>query len=97
MNKLILALALALCFAQPAQAAWLEPHPGYDFVMVAGDALLTRPFTLAMTVVGASVYLITLPLTFYAKDPTAYEVLVKAPARATFVRCLGCNVGESVR
>ncbi len=97
MSKLILALALALCFTQPAQATWLEPHPGEDFVLVAGDALFTRPFTLAMTVLGASVYLITLPLTFYAKDPTGYEVLVKAPARATFVRCLGCNVGESVR
>ncbi len=97
MSKLILALALAFCFAQPAQASWLGTQPGEDFVIVAGDALLTRPFTLAMTIVGASVYLVTLPLTFYAKDPTTYEVLVKAPARATFVRCLGCNVGESVR
>jgi hypothetical protein len=98
MSKLILALALVFCFAQPAQATWLNPHhPGEDFIMVAGDALFTRPFTLAMTVVGMSVYLVTLPFTFYAKDPATYEVLVKAPARATFVRCLGCNVGESVR
>ena len=97
MSKLILALALVFCFAQPAQAGWLEPHPLEDFVIIAGDALFTRPFMLVMTVVGTSVYLVTLPFTFYAKDPMTYEVLVKAPARATFVRCLGCNAGESVR
>ena len=35
MSKLILAMALAFCFAQPAQASWLGPQPGEDFVIVA--------------------------------------------------------------
>jgi len=99
MRKLIWAVALALCFAYPAQAGWLDPDPdpGEDFVIYAGDVLLTRPFTLAMTVVGASVYLVTLPLTYFSHDPSIVEVLVKAPAAATFTRCIGCNVGETVR
>ncbi len=95
MSKWILALVLAVCFAQPAQASWLAPDPGENFVIYAGDALVTRPFTLAFTIVGASIYLVALPFTFYARDSSGFDVLVRQPAAATFTRCWGCNVGET--
>ena len=94
--RLILVLALTLCFASAVQANRLDPQPGENFIIYTGDALATRPFTLGVTIVGAVIYLVSLPFTYFANDPTVYEVLVKQPAAATFTRCLGCPIGESM-
>lgn len=58
-----------------------------------GDALIARPALLATTVVGAAVYIVSLPFSALGGNAgEAGEVLVMGPARATFVRCLGCTI-----
>ena len=96
-SKLLLVAILTICFAGPANATRLDPQPGENYVIYAGDALLTRPFMLGVTVIGAVVYGVTLPFTYFSHDPSVVRVLVKQPAAATFTRCLGCPVGETVR
>lgn len=96
-RKLLLVAILAICFAGPANATRPDPQPGERYAIYAGDALLTRPLLLGVTVIGAVVYGVTLPFTYFSHDPSVVEVLVKQPAAATFTRCLGCPAGESVR
>lgn len=57
-----------------------------------GDALFVRPALLATTIVGSAVYLVSLPFSALGGNAgEAGEVLVVGPAKATFVRCLGCS------
>jgi hypothetical protein len=59
------------------------------------DALIARPILLAMTMVGAVVFVASLPFSLIGGNAgQAAEVLVAGPARATFARCLGCT-GET--
>ncbi|MEE8558084.1 MAG: hypothetical protein V3T14_09390 [Myxococcota bacterium] len=97
MCKLLLVLVLTLSSAGAAHAYPLGESTPRSYVIYMGDALLTRPFTLAATIVGAAVYAATFPLTFYAEDGTLVETLVIAPWDATFKRCIGCPLGESIR
>ncbi|MDE1463560.1 hypothetical protein [Spartinivicinus poritis] len=58
-----------------------------------GDALIARPLLFGMTVVGSVAYVVTLPFSLLGENASqAAETLVLQPARATFVRCLGCTV-----
>lgn len=58
-----------------------------------GDAVIARPLLLGMTVVGSVAYVVTLPFSLLGDNAgQAAEKLVLQPARATFVRCLGCTV-----
>ncbi len=55
------------------------------------DGLIYRPLTLAGTIVGTGIFIVTLP--FSLPGGNADDVgnrLVVEPARATFGRCLGC-------
>jgi hypothetical protein len=62
---------------------------------MAADALIARPILLAITMVGAVVYVASLPFSLIGGNAgQAAEVLVAGPARATFARCLGCT-GEA--
>jgi hypothetical protein len=97
MLKLLLPLVLVISFVGPAQAYPLGDSTPRNYVIYIGDAVLARPFTLAATIVGAAVYSATLPFTFYAQDPEVVETLVVAPWEATFTRCMGCPLGETVR
>ncbi len=65
-----------------------------EFAMV-GDLLVARPIGAVMTVAGAAVWVVSLPFTLLAGNTNeAAETLIKGPAEATFMRCLGCrNVG----
>ncbi|EMP54738.1 hypothetical protein ACFQGA_03550 [Marinobacter koreensis] len=57
-----------------------------------GDALFVRPALLATTIIGSAVYLVSLPFSALGGNAgEAGEVLVVGPAKATFVRCLGCT------
>jgi hypothetical protein len=59
---------------------------------MAGDLFLVRPFGAVATVLGAGVYVISLPFTLASGGATeAGYVLVAEPAMYTFVRCLGCT------
>ncbi|EEF26239.1 conserved hypothetical protein [Ricinus communis] len=57
-----------------------------------GDAVIARPLGLAFTVIGAAVYVVTLPFSLAGGNAgAAGKTLVVGPAEATFVRCLGCT------
>lgn len=58
---------------------------------MAGDALIARPLMLGATILGTGVFLVSLPFSALGGNvDEAGETLVANPARATFVRCLGC-------
>jgi hypothetical protein len=92
MGKLFVVAVLVICFAAPARADQFANDPIEQFVVYAGDALFARPAILGVTVVGAAVYAVTLPFTYFSRDSSAFDVLVRGPAEATFTRCLGCEI-----
>lgn len=81
-----------VCLAPGARADVLRDRPVEEWVVYAGDATLARPAALALTVAGAAVYTATLPFTFWSRDASAFDVLVRRPARAAFTRCMGCEL-----
>ncbi len=94
MRPAILAILLSLSWLGPAQAEEGFSHAGEAYVAYAFDSVVTRPFTLALTVTGMAVYLAGLPFIYPTRDPTAFDVLVRTPAEATFRRCLACPIGQ---
>lgn len=68
----------------------IEDRPGE--VAMIGDALIARPVMLASTVIGTGLFIVMLPASALGGNiPEAGEHLVAAPARSTFMRCLGCT------
>lgn len=88
--------ALALTVSAGVQANTVEETP--SALAMTGDALFARPALFAMTVVGGAVYVVSLPFSLLGGNAEeAGEVLFMDPAKATFVRCLGCSqVGRKV-
>ncbi len=81
---------LALTLPTAGFSATVEENP--SALAMTGDALFVRPVMLGMTIVGAAVYIISLPFSALGGNmEEAGETLVIGPARATFVRCLGCT------
>lgn len=89
----ILISALAVCmlaFSSVGHAQAIDEEP--SALAMTGDALFARPALFATTVVGSVVYLVSLPFSLLGGNAAeAGETLVVGPARATFVRCLGCT------
>jgi hypothetical protein len=89
----ILTTTLAACllaFSSVGHANTVEETP--SALAMTGDALLVRPALLATTVVGTAVYIVSLPFSLLGGNAAeAGETLVVGPAKATFVRCLGCT------
>ncbi|PWE41885.1 multidrug transporter [Pseudomonas prosekii] len=93
-------VALLLSVGPPALAAEHgSGDPRYTiqnppaFAMI-GDLLIARPLLVAATVIGAGVFVVSLPFTALGGGVgDAGQALVVDPARAAFVRCLGC-IGE---
>src|SRR5690554_771017 len=55
------------------------------------DGLVYRPLSLAGTLIGTGLFIVTLPFSLMGDNAdVAAERLVKDPANATFDRCLGC-------
>jgi len=66
-------------------------HP--NALYMATDALFARPVLLAFTLIGCGVYVVSLPFSLLGGNAVeAADYLVAGPARATFMRCLGCTV-----
>lgn len=96
----ITAALLALCMSLmtlPASAANASGNPEYTvdappaYSMVA-DLLIARPLLIAGTVIGAGVFVVTLPFTLLGGGvDRAGQALVVEPGKAAFVRCLGCT------
>lgn len=89
----ILTTTLAACllaFSSIGHANTVEESP--SALAMTGDALLVRPALLATTVVGTAVYIVSLPFSLLGGNAEeAGETLVVGPAKATFIRCLGCT------
>lgn len=100
----LLAATLALSFGlqtMPAMAAFDRPDamgdpiytiqnpPAYAMI---GDLLIARPLLIAATVAGAGLFVIALPFTATGGGiGRTGKALVVDPAKAAFVRCLGCT------
>ena len=55
------------------------------------DLFVARPIGLVATVLGTALFIVSLPLSALGGNMgDAADVLVVGPAKATFVRCLGC-------
>ncbi len=81
------AMAYSPAFAYENEATRQKPS-GFE---MAGDALIARPLMLGATVLGTGVFLVSLPFSALGGNvDEAGETLVAGPAKATFVRCLGC-------
>ena len=79
-----------------SQAAEIDETPSAAAMVF--DGLIVRPITLVATVLGTAVWLVTLPFSALGGNAgEAADVLVLAPAEATFIRCLGCtNSGRKI-
>lgn len=86
-------LGLSLLGAPIAQAGELEKPTALAMV---GDLIIARPAGLLITAVGATAFVVSLPFSAVGGNVgEAANQLVVGPARATFVRCLGCtNTGR---
>lgn len=91
---------LLLCVAAPVLAVsngsgdpryTIQNPPAYAMI---GDLLIARPLLVVATVIGAGAFVVSLPFTALGGGiGDAGQALVVDPARAAFVRCLGC-IGE---
>lgn len=71
-----------------------QENPNF-FVMTA-DVLLARPLLLLTTIVGTVIFVISSPFSALGGNINqAANTLVAEPAKATFVRCLGCSYTEN--
>lgn len=83
-------VACLLAFSSLGHAQAVDESP--SALAMTTDAVLLRPLLLATTIVGSAVYLVSLPFSALGGNAAeAGEVLVVGPAKATFVRCLGCT------
>jgi hypothetical protein len=88
-TRLMLCALLGLV-SLPA-AAQREKEP--TALAMAGDVVIARPLGIAITTVGAALFVVSLPFSALGGNAgKAAETLVVKPARETFVRCLGCPV-----
>ena len=56
------------------------------------DALIARPVLLVLTVGGLGLFVVTLPFSALGGNVAeAGKTLVAGPAKATFLRCMGCT------
>jgi len=63
-----------------------------DAFSMVGDLVIARPLLIAGTVLGAGLFVITLPFTApVGATQKSAKALVVEPARSAFVRCLGCT------
>nr|WP_298165174.1 multidrug transporter [uncultured Pseudomonas sp.] len=99
-TAVVLALTTGL-LALPAHAEVVQQNASGDpmytadapkaFSMV-GDLLIARPLLIGATVLGAGLFVVSLPFTAAGGNiGEAGKALVVEPGAAAFVRCLGCT------
>ena len=90
-----LALTVTLLMCQPSLAAYETARNAPSGMDMTADLLLGRPALLVATVAGAAVWLVALPFSALGGNVTeSADTLVIGPAKATFLRCLGCSRGR---
>lgn len=98
------AVALALTtglLTMPAQAQSVQQNASGDLMYtveapkafsIVGDLLIARPLLIAATVVGAGLFVVSLPFTAMGGGiKETGKALVVEPGAAAFARCLGCT------
>ncbi len=84
-------LVSLLMFTLPMHSHAEELHEAPTAIEMMLDGLVVRPITLVATVLGTALWVVTLPFSLLGGNAMdAAENLVLVPARATFIRCLGC-------
>jgi hypothetical protein len=85
--SLVLCFAVAFFFVQtPRSVAQEDGSPE----VIAADVLIVRPVCLAATIIGAALFVVSLPISIASKSTgETCRKLVGLPARATFTRPLG--------
>ena len=92
-NRLLVGFVL-LAALMPATAGQDDEktgryYPGAGAMIV--DGLIYRPLSLAGTIIGTGLYIVTLPFSISGdNEEQARQRLIIEPANATFNRCLGC-------
>ena len=67
----------------------LEAPPAYA---MAGDLIIARPLLIAATIIGAGLFVVSLPFTALGGNVgEAGKAFVVDPGKEAFVRCLGCT------
>jgi len=98
-KALLLVLSLLLCNLTVAQGSYVgrtsdagEVVENPSGMAMTGDLLIVRPVMFTITVVGAAMWLVSLPFTAAGGNiKQAGDTLVVTPAKHTFYRCLGCT------
>lgn len=86
-----LAITAALLICQPAWSYEADPH-GPSGIDMAADLLIGRPASFTIMLVGGVIWVVGLPFSALGGNVKASaDALVVEPAKATFVRCLGCS------
>ena len=96
MSRLIALIALCcLPVLTPAtESAREHQRPSAEAIVF--DGLFTRPMAVLGTIVGAGLFVATLPFSVIGGNvDEAGEALVVEPARSAFDRCLGCPQSRS--
>lgn len=76
----------------PAFADEMQENESPSAAAMVTDGLVLRPVLLGFTVIGAALFVVTLPVSAIGGNvKEAARVLVAEPAKATFTRCLGCT------
>jgi hypothetical protein len=91
-KKLVLVPALSLAVAVPPALALDQEQVGREptTAEMYADGLLARPLAVVASVVGAAVFVVTLPFTLPSKSvDRAAKQLVAKPAQYAFKRPLG--------
>jgi hypothetical protein len=92
LKKLVVIPALTLAIAVPPAFALDEEQIGREptTAEMYADGLIARPLGLVASVLGAAVFVVTLPFTLPSKSVnSAARELVAVPAQYTFKRPLG--------
>lgn len=91
-SRLLTAVALSVTLVAPQIGFAQQVDEDPSALAMAGDAIIARPLGVVFTVVGAALYVVTLPFSLAGGNAKeAGKELVVGPAEATFVRCLGCT------
>ena len=94
MKKLTVTILIAICIIMTSMPAFGEDR-ALDVTM---DILLVRPVSLAATVVGTAVFIVSLPFSIPSKSVGATaQILVVEPFNYTFTRPIGEFSGERMR
>jgi hypothetical protein len=91
-SRLLTAVALSVTLVAPQISFAQQVDDEPSALAMTGDAIIARPLGVVFTAVGAVLYVVTLPFSLAGGNAKeAGKELVVGPAKATFVRCLGCT------